>query len=341
MPEEFYWSLTGKKNLKKEYFIPPKPEELGPDEIYAETIWSAISPGTELAAWKELAPLRPSRLYPRLMGYANIARIKAVGKEVTKAFPGNIILTHHSHRSALTAVESDILLSFDGADDEVLPYTTTYFYHLGYYPYLKSEVVGFQNVAVIGLGMIGLCAAQLGRQMGHHVAGFSNNVCDQLFRKVAGDNLFAKDSAERYLEVTAETTGISGADLVILTTNSWDDWRLALQVVRNGGKIAVIGFPGRENSQVPMNPLASEYFYDKQINIISCANPPDLDCAPVELRHVLKRNCKALANHILTGKLEPEFMIGHIESALELPRIYESLETLKRDHVSVILDWRR
>ena len=38
----------------------------GDGEILCETIVTAISPGTELAAWRGLPPLRPGVVYPRL-----------------------------------------------------------------------------------------------------------------------------------------------------------------------------------------------------------------------------------------------------------------------------------
>jgi len=76
---------------------------LTPAEIEAVTVYTAISPGTELAAWEGKPPLRPSSPYPRLLGYCNLARVTRVGSEVAGMGAGNYVLTHQSHRSAFRA----------------------------------------------------------------------------------------------------------------------------------------------------------------------------------------------------------------------------------------------
>lgn len=63
----------------------------GPHEVSAKTLYSAISAGTELAAFDGLPPLSSAPAYPRLMGYCNIARIEAVGAEVREHSVGELI----------------------------------------------------------------------------------------------------------------------------------------------------------------------------------------------------------------------------------------------------------
>lgn len=49
-------------------------------KLAVETLVSAISPGTELAAWVVAPPLRPTtQPYPRLMGYCNVCIVRAPG----------------------------------------------------------------------------------------------------------------------------------------------------------------------------------------------------------------------------------------------------------------------
>ena len=63
-------------------------ERLGPNDVLGETEVSAISTGTELAAWCGKPPLRPSRAYPRLVGYCNLAIVTAVGSAVSSIARG-------------------------------------------------------------------------------------------------------------------------------------------------------------------------------------------------------------------------------------------------------------
>lgn len=69
------------------------------DEFIAETIYTAISPGTETAAFIGKEPLRPGSIYPRVVGYCNIARVLFKGKSILDISVGDIVLTFQSHRS--------------------------------------------------------------------------------------------------------------------------------------------------------------------------------------------------------------------------------------------------
>ena len=48
-----------------------------------------------------------------------------------------------------------------------------------------------------------------------------------------------------------------GADLVILTSNSWESYFLALDLVRHSGRVSILGFPGRAEPAPQRNPLGS------------------------------------------------------------------------------------
>ncbi len=48
---------------------------LAADKILCKTLVSAISPGTEIAAYDGLPPLHPIKAYPRLVGYCNVAEL--------------------------------------------------------------------------------------------------------------------------------------------------------------------------------------------------------------------------------------------------------------------------
>src|SRR5215831_19426328 len=74
--------------------------KLDAQSVAARAVYSAISPRTELPAWRGDPPLRPGPVYPRLVGYCNVAEVIAVGAEVQALEPGDRILTGQSHRTA-------------------------------------------------------------------------------------------------------------------------------------------------------------------------------------------------------------------------------------------------
>src|SRR5260221_2866800 len=135
-------------------------EHLQSDELAAETLYSAISPGTEIAAYRGDPPLRPSKVYPRVVGYCNVARIIATGKELKKYSVGDLILTFQSHRSAFICKEEKVISPVP-PDANLAEASTTYLFHLGYNALLQGNVRPGFNVAIVGLGTLGIATAAL------------------------------------------------------------------------------------------------------------------------------------------------------------------------------------
>lgn len=340
MPADYYYLLEDVHKLAKVPYTLPAKATLATDEILARTAFTAVSPGTELAAWSGMEPLRPMKVYPRYQGYANIAEVLATGADVKGVKTGDYVLTQYSHRSAFVCKEADLLASFSENESELARYTTTYFFHLGYYPYLRAGLTGMQSVTVIGLGMIGLTAMAMGALMGHRVIGISDAVNGDWLAQTGAERAFKRDAFREAQDYFAPMHGAAGADLVILTTNGWDDWKLALECTRVGGTIALVGFPGRGQGDAPFNPLASQYVYDKQLTLVHCGNPPDVDCSATDLRHTLKRNCAAIVERIRSGKLRTDYLTEAVYPAGDLEVAYRALSSRPRSSVSAILDWK-
>lgn len=305
-------------------------ENLGPQEVLAETICSAISPGTELAAYLGEPPLRPGPIYPRVVGYCNVAEVKAVGSEVKAYQPGDRILSFQSHRSAFICPAEKIVLKLPADADAELA-STTYLFHLGYNALLKGGFIPGHQVSVVGLGMLGLGAVALAASSGGQVTAYSGQ---------ADARALALELGATKACTKAKAASSGTVDLVISTSNRWDDWLLCLQLARKEGTIAVLGFPGRGQSPAPFNLLDSQYFYDKQLRLIACGMSPDLPVAPHELRFTVKRNCEYLLDQILAGKLPATKLISGRRNLSELPEIYETMSASKTIRLTSILLWK-
>ena len=100
--------------------------------ILAKTLVTAISPGTETAAWLGLPPLRTGPVvYPRLVGYCNVAEVVHCGSKCSGIKPGDRILTFQSHCSHFLVNFSDVLAVVpDDLDSQSA--VKAYLFHLGY-----------------------------------------------------------------------------------------------------------------------------------------------------------------------------------------------------------------
>ena len=323
--------------LEKPHHVALKDEalaSLAADEVLCETIVSAISPGTELAAWRGLPRLRPNVTYPRLQGYCNVARVLACRSAVTSLSPGDRVLTLSSHRSHFIAPESAVLFRLpDSADADAL--ATTYLFHLGYNAVLRGDVRAGHRVLVIGLGALGLTSVAMAALAGAEtIAVSSHSTPASIAAQFGARATYAREDTND-LKSALEP----GADVVILTTNSWEDYALALELAAQNGTIACLGFPGRGEPPGDFNPLASEHFYMKQLRIEAVGWSPLEPDPRGFIRFNQRDNIAFLARAITEGRLDPNPMISARYRGEDIAQAYADLDARKDDAVTYLLDW--
>lgn len=307
-------------------------ESLASSEILAETEYSVISTGTELAAWVGKPSLRPSIQYPRLMGYCNLAKVIKLGTGVTDISVGDYILTHQSHRTAFVCKQSDVLLHVTDKNESMRKkISATYLYHLGYSALLMGCYSPGHHVAIIGMGAVGIATASLVKVFGSEPIIFTNQ--NSQFSLA-----FKKDAY--YPGLTNELCDMDGVDIVINTSDSWSDYLLSLQLARKGGEVICIGFPGRGRIQPEFNPLDSQYLYDKQLSIKQCGYMPNIDVKPIDIRFTLKRNMRYLSTLIYGGVIDPFHILTKEFLWKNLDQVYPLLLSREAGVHSSLISWK-
>ena len=295
--------------------------------ISCTTIVSAISPGTELAAWSGAAPLRPGTGFPRLQGYCNVARVTAIAPDVSGIAVGDRVLTFSSHRSAFNVPATDVLLKLpEGVDAGRM--AVTYLFHLGYNAVLRSGVRPGHRVLVIGLGALGLASVAMAAAAGADVTALSNH-----------PGPAAKAQALGARAVLTRSDALPSADITISTTNGWDDWDRALAATAPLGTIAVLGFPGRGQDSPQRNPLTSEHFYVKQLRIEAVGLSPSSSDPQGFLRFNERDNLAWIAARIADGRLDANQLISGRYAGTDIARAYEDLWMRRGDPTTYLLEW--
>lgn len=315
----------GELALREEALAAP-----GAGEVLCETVVSAISPGTELAAWRGLPPLRPSVAYPRLQGYCNVARVIECGEGVDSVAPGDRVLSFASHRSHHLLAESDILYRLpDDADEGQV--VAAYLFHLGYNAVLRADVRAGSKVLVIGLGALGLTSVAMAHLAGAEVHGLSGQPAPaELARGYGARSVFARGDAA--LDALA-------ADVVITTTNGWGDMEIAMRAAGQNGTIACLGFPGRGEPAPETNPFDSQYFYMKQLSIEAVGWSPETNDSRGFNRFNERDNIAYLARLIEDGRLDPAPILSGRYRGEDIAQAYADLYARKDDAVTYLLDW--
>jgi len=298
------------------------PDTLGANEVVARTLVSAISPGTEIAAFVGLPPLRPMKVYPRVTGYCNIAEVLAVDTGVSDVKPGDRIATFQSHRSAFICPRDDVM-GILPPDADIEACALAYMFHLGYVATLRAGLNPDDKVAVIGMGTVGLGTVAVCATAGAQVHAISD---------IAMVPAQAMGAHATMTKATALDSDAADADLVITTSNHWEDWELALSLARSEGSIAVMGFPGRGENAPAFNPLDSRWVYDKQLTIVGCGMNP--------AGSPLKESYPYILSKVADGTLPARKMIGDIVNWQNLAQVYERLAARETGLITCVLDWR-
>jgi NADPH:quinone reductase-like Zn-dependent oxidoreductase len=300
-----------------------------------ETIVTAISPGTELGAWIGLPPLRPETGYPRLQGYCNVARVVASGLDTRMASTGDLVLSFTSHRNRFVLADEDVLLVLPQGLD-LGKAAVTYLFHMGYDAVLRANVRPGSRVLVLGLGALGLASVALARAAGAIVVAISDHAVPQSTARSLGAAWAGPRSAD--VECAAAFDD-HGADVVIITTNTWADWRLALSRAALRATVAVLGFPGRGQPPCDFNPLDSSLFYARQLRIQAVGMSPERPDSRGYLRFNERDNLLYLLNEIAARRLPADALISGSFPAPQLVQAYEALEHRHASPVTYLLQW--
>jgi threonine dehydrogenase-like Zn-dependent dehydrogenase len=311
--------------------LPLEADRLGPRELYATTECTAVSIGTEYAAFAGHPPLRPSTPYPRVVGYCNVARVVSRGDAVTGIRLGDRVLTNQPHQSAFIAAARDVLAVVPETVPSA-PASLAYLAGLGLAALQKARFRPGETVAVLGLGVIGLATVAVAQALGAHVIALGNDDGRLAVARDVGAHLPLRSDAERLTARIAEGTAGVGIDVLVTTANAWEAWRVALEVARSQTRIAVLGFPGREEGAPPFNPLASAHLYDKQLTIVAAGPVPGV---------TLTHNMQLLLRLVEQRRLPLDRLITHIVPWNELGAVYELAVRRDRALIGAVLDWSK
>jgi threonine dehydrogenase-like Zn-dependent dehydrogenase len=315
-------------------------DALGPHELLVETEVSALSTGTDLGNYlgdSTYVPGAPG--YPRWVGYSNAGVVRAIGAEVSSYAAGDRIFSNRPHQSAYVASESELLIQIPGGVSSGQA-SLIYLAGLGLAAIRQARYETGENIVVIGLGVIGLSTVGLAKAMGANVIGVANSaIRARAALKMGALQCLSSNSDDVTSSMKALFHGRE-ADLVILTSNSWESYFLALDLVRRGGRVAILGFPGRGEPMTQRNPLDPSPFYSKQLTLLGSGFAPKTDCAPEDIRFNLRRNLEYILDLMASDRLNLESLISHHIPYTKMRDAYELALQRSKDLVAAVFEWK-
>jgi threonine dehydrogenase-like Zn-dependent dehydrogenase len=204
--------------------------------------------------------------------------------------------------------------------------SVAYLLQLGLAALQRAGFGAGHSVAVVGMGVLGAASVMVARAFGAPTS--------VLTRRETGRAL-----AQRLGAAIAEPGRVT-ADIVIDTSNAWDDFRAATLLARKGGTVVLLGFPGRGLPPPEFNPFDPAITYARQLAIIHGGETPDVDTPVEALRFNLARNMRHLIALIAEGRLPAQILVTRHEPASRLADAYAALLDARGDALTVALDWR-
>jgi len=311
--------LYGAGDLRlEEEDLPP----LAPGQVLVRTEVTAFSTGTDLGNYEGRSTEVPGAPdYPRAVGYSNAGVVAEVGSAVTAVRPGDRVFALKPHCSAYVAGPADLLVPIPDAVDSAHA-SLAYLVQLGVAALRQARYEAGESVCVIGLGVIGLATVAVARAMGAYVTAVANSET----RAALAGRLGA-------LEPRPD------ADVVVLTANTWSAWRAAMETARVGGRVSVLGFPGRNQPAPGFNPLDARWLYAKQLAILGAGYSPRVDCAPADLRFNLRRNLEFILDLMARGDLDLRPAISHRLPAERMREAYDLAAAHSKQLTAAVFEW--
>jgi predicted dehydrogenase/threonine dehydrogenase-like Zn-dependent dehydrogenase len=193
--------------------------------------------------WREV---REAVGQPSALGYSTAGTVIAVGRNVIDINPGaGVACGGPAHHAGVVAVPRNLAARVPaGVSFEEACFATIG--SIAMHGVRRASVQFGETIAVIGLGLVGLLAAQIARAGGYRVIGFdTNGERAALAGSLGFEHAFTAGSCDPVIETLALTGGF-GADAVVICASgkSGDVVNLAFDLCRPKGKVVVVGsFP--------------------------------------------------------------------------------------------------
>lgn len=271
---------------------------------------------------------------PLPLGYCNAGTVVAVGNGVTEFKVGDRVASNGQHAEYVCVPKNLVAKIPEKVSDEEAAFTVIGSIGLQGIRLLSPQLG--ETVVVVGLGLIGLIAAQLLKANGCRVIGvdFDEEKVELVRNKgIIGINPGKGTDPVKYV---MDMTAVQGADAVLITASAKTDEVIhqAAEMSRKRGRIVLVGVIGLD--------IRRDDFYKKELSFqVSCSYGPGrydetyenkgIDYPLPFVRWTEKRNFEAVLQAIAMGNLDVKSLITEEVDLEDYEKIYGDM----RKHGSI------
>lgn len=331
--DKYYVELTGigESQVSKETID----EQLKDKEVLIKCDYSLISAGTELS---RAFALKQGFKYPVRPGYSNVGHV--LDSKDDRFKKGDLVAYSGPHASVDKIIDSNEtqglkIYKLDNDTDE----KQATFFNLMLVAMqgvrLANVKIG-DNVAIFGLGNIGIVAAMMFQNMGCNVIGLDPVVNRCKLAKEMGLKNVSSDVDQK--KVVDEFTNNKGCDITYDVTGVSQVIIKAVECTRAYGQCVLLGSP-RQSFECDVTPLLSN-IHMKNITVIGAFNKT----APIDAHegsnNSVNQNFNRSMDMINSKQIDLEKLIGLVTDPKNCKECYYDLMYNKDKYNAIIFDWR-
>ncbi len=303
-------------------------------QVLLRTLYSFVSTGTERAKLVGLQKIG----FPWVAGNRAVSEVLAIGPDVTDVRPGDCVLAHTPHASHVltdgfrVAVPASVPLQQAAASALALVALTA----LRVSPPQLGDVV-----VVVGLGPVGLIAAQLYEAAGVEVVGIDRDPARLRLATALGISHVVLAGGEDTLIAVRKATGEAGARIVIEATGIPSVVPQCFDFARQGGELVLLGSP-RGTEMADVTPIYERMHLWRPHSSVTVKGAHEWQFPAYRTpftRHSIEENAEAIFALIARGRLDLSRVIDHVVPAAEAPRAYDGLRTDPGSWSGILFDW--
>jgi 2-desacetyl-2-hydroxyethyl bacteriochlorophyllide A dehydrogenase len=229
--------------------LPP----IGPGETLVRTLYSGISSGTELLAYRgqidpslpldeSIGALAGTFTFPFFYGYSCVGRVE----RSDSLPPGALVFAYHPHQNRFVAATRELIVlgDTDARQATLLPLVETALQVV-----LDAGMVTEEPVVVLGLGLVGMLTALLLARAGARVTAGE----PRQWRRALACSL-GVDAVDpgNLPDAVKGATGGDGVSLVVDASGNPDVLPAALDLLAHEGQVLVASWYGTKEVRLPL-----------------------------------------------------------------------------------------
>lgn len=277
---------------------------------------------------------------PLPLGYCNVGKVVAVGRGVTEFQVGDRVASNGNHAEYVCVPQNLVAKIPDNVSDDEAAFTVIGSIALQGIRNLNPQLG--ETIVVVGLGLIGLVAAQLLKANGCHVIGTDFDQQKVDIANSFGVTAINPGKGVDPVKFVEDYTNNIGADGVLITASAKTDEVIhqACLMSRKRGRIILVGVIGLN--------MRRDDFYKKELTFqVSCSygagrydeeyENKGHDYPFAYVRWTEKRNFQAILGAIANGGLNVKSLITEIVDLENYQEIYGDMR--KRGSIASILKY--